>query len=93
MDAAAQLVYCGIDPLRRSSLPYRALSSSSSSSSSLSKKLKFRRRNVVVRAIATEPKPSEAKTTTKPVNGIPKPVNGSSTVGYTNSIFEIFGLI
>lgn len=76
MDAAAQLVYCGIDPLCRSSLPYRGLSSSSSSSL---KKLKIRRKNGVVRAIATEPKPSESKTTTKPVNGIAKPVNGSST--------------
>uniref|UniRef100_M1CWH1 Protein ABC1, mitochondrial n=1 Tax=Solanum tuberosum TaxID=4113 RepID=M1CWH1_SOLTU len=77
MDAAAQLVYCGIDPMCRSSLPYRGLSSSGSSSSSL-KKLRIRRKNGVVRAIATEPKPSESKTTTKPVNGIPKPVNGSS---------------
>lgn len=77
MDAAAQLVYCGIDPMCRSSLPYRGLSSSCSSSSSL-KKLRIRRKNGVVRAIATEPKPSESKTTTKPVNGIPKPVNGSS---------------
>lgn len=76
MDAAAQLVYCGIDPLCRSSLPYRGPSSSSSSSSL--KKLRIRRKNGVVRAIATEPKPSESKATTKPVNGIPKPVNGSS---------------
>ncbi|XP_049406756.1 uncharacterized protein LOC125870380 [Solanum stenotomum] len=77
MDAAAQLVYCGIDPMCRSSLPYHGLSSSCSSSSSL-KKLRIRRKNGVVRAIATEPKPSESNTTTKPVNGIPKPVNGSS---------------
>ncbi|MCD7456577.1 hypothetical protein HAX54_032296, partial [Datura stramonium] len=79
MDAAAQLVYCGIDPLCRSSLPYRGISSSSSSSQSSLKKLKIRRKNGVVRAIATEPKPSESKTTAKPVNGIPRPVNGSST--------------
>ncbi|KAJ8530719.1 hypothetical protein K7X08_023600 [Anisodus acutangulus] len=63
MDAAAQLVYCGFDPLYRSSLPYRGLSSSSL------KKLKIRRKNGVVQAIATEPKPSESKTSTKPVNG------------------------
>lgn len=72
MDAATQLVYCGIDPLYRTSLPYRGLSSL--------KKLKIRRKNGVVRAIATEPKPSESKTSsTKTVNGISKPVNGSST--------------
>ncbi|KAM3356887.1 hypothetical protein P3S68_023601 [Capsicum galapagoense] len=72
MDAAAQLVYCGIgDPLCRTSLPYRGLSSS---------KLKIKRKNGVVRAIATEPKPSDSKTsTTKPINGISKSVNGSST--------------
>lgn len=83
--AAAQLIYCGIDPLCRSSLPYRGLSSSSSSSSL--KKLRIRRKNGIVRAIATEPKPSESKAT-----GIPKPVNGSSTVGYASSIFENFEL-
>nr|XP_016503324.1 PREDICTED: uncharacterized protein sll0005 [Nicotiana tabacum] len=77
MDAASQLVYGRIDPLRRSSLPSRGLYSSSSSSSS--KKLRVRRKNGVVRAIATEPKPSESKTTTKPVNGVPRPVNGAST--------------
>ncbi|KAF3664007.1 putative histone h2a [Capsicum annuum] len=72
MDAAAQLVYCGIgDPLCRTSLPYRGLSSS---------KLKIKRKNGVVRAIATEPKPSDSKaSTTKPINGISKSVNGSST--------------
>ncbi|CAN4090943.1 unnamed protein product [Withania somnifera] len=72
MDAATQLVYCRIDPLYRSSLPYRG--------SSTLKKLKIRRKNGVVRAVATEPKASESTTSrTKPVNGISKPVNGSST--------------
>ncbi|CAN4120724.1 unnamed protein product [Withania somnifera] len=72
MDAATQLVYCGIDPLYRTSLSYCGPSSS--------KKLKIQRKNGVVRAIATEPKPSESKTSSsKPVNGISKPVNGSST--------------
>ncbi|XP_060180486.1 uncharacterized protein LOC132610218 [Lycium barbarum] len=70
MDAAAQLIYCGLDPLCRSSLPYRGLSS---------KKLRIRRKNGVVKAIATEPKSSESNTNTKPVNGIPKPVNDGST--------------
>ncbi|XP_055813836.1 uncharacterized protein LOC129883240 [Solanum dulcamara] len=74
MDAAAQLVYCGIDPLCRSSPPYRGISSSASLN-----KLKIRRKSGVVRAIATEPKPSESKTTTKSVNGNRKPINGSST--------------
>ncbi|KAK4356877.1 hypothetical protein RND71_022487 [Anisodus tanguticus] len=73
MDAATQLVYCGIDPMCRASLPYRGLASSSPL------KLKIRRKNGVVRAIATEPKPSESKTSTKPVNEIPKPVNSGST--------------
>ncbi|PIN15423.1 putative unusual protein kinase [Handroanthus impetiginosus] len=80
MDAAAQLVYCGIDPL------YRCTPFSSAASS---KKLRHHRvfprikRNAVVKAIATEPRPSDTKSP-KVVNGSPKkesynPVNGAST--------------
>ncbi|KAK4482529.1 hypothetical protein RD792_009688, partial [Penstemon davidsonii] len=82
MDAAKQLVCCGIDPLHRTS----AFPSTSTNRpfSPTTKVIKLRRRgNAVVKAIATEPKPSDAKT--KPsLNGSPKtasyrPVNGSST--------------
>ncbi|KAL2463271.1 Protein kinase superfamily protein [Forsythia ovata] len=84
MDAAAQLVYCGIDPLHRTS----SFSTKSSHRRSFSGILKFRNQNAVVKAIATEPRPSDtnpAKSSTPPpkvVNGKTpsnKPVNGAST--------------
>lgn len=84
MDAAAQLVHCGIDHLHRAS-PF----SPSAGSNYRSRNRRYFpsvRRNAVVRAIATEPKPSETKRP-KDVNGTPKPapytlVNGGSTVGF-----------
>ncbi|GFP92875.1 uncharacterized protein sll0005 [Phtheirospermum japonicum] len=72
MDAAAQLVYCGVDPLYRTSPLKR--------NRRVFPRIK---RNAVVRAIATEPKPSDTKQP-KVINGSPKaaaykPVNGAST--------------
>ncbi|KAK4425329.1 hypothetical protein Salat_1726900 [Sesamum alatum] len=80
MDAAAQLVYCGIDPL------YRTSRFSSAGLNSKSRNIRFFpriKRNAVVKAIATEPRPSDTKSP-KVVNGSPKtasykPVNGAST--------------
>uniref|UniRef100_A0A5B7BC63 Protein kinase domain-containing protein n=1 Tax=Davidia involucrata TaxID=16924 RepID=A0A5B7BC63_DAVIN len=90
MDAASQLVYCGIDPLRRT-LPSRTLSSSSNKTTvhrPFRAIVRVRRRNDVVRAVATEPKPTEAgpsrSSPPKVINGSPrspssKAVNGAST--------------
>ncbi|XP_057772160.1 uncharacterized protein LOC130991783 [Salvia miltiorrhiza] len=81
MDAAAQLAHCGIDHLHRAS-PY----SSAAGWNCRSRNHRFFpriRRNAVVRAIATEPKPSDTKPPIA-VNGTAKPppykmVNGTST--------------
>ncbi|KAL3620061.1 hypothetical protein CASFOL_034973 [Castilleja foliolosa] len=67
MDAAAQLVYCGVDPLYRTSALKR--------NRRVFPRIK---RNSVVRAITTEPKPSDTKPP-KVINGSPKPVNGAPT--------------
>ncbi|KAH6770223.1 Protein kinase superfamily protein [Perilla frutescens var. hirtella] len=78
MDAAtAQLVHCGIDHLHRVS-PY----SSAAGFNFQSRNRRYFpsvRRNAVVRAIATEPKPPNTKPPLKAGNGTPKQVNGSST--------------
>ncbi|KAL0414125.1 UNVERIFIED_CONTAM: hypothetical protein Sradi_1614200 [Sesamum radiatum] len=79
MDAAAQLVYCGIDPLYRTSRFSSAVLNSKSRNSSFFPRIK---KNAVVKAIATEPRPSDTKPP-KVVNGSPKttsykPVNGAS---------------
>ncbi|KAG8369716.1 hypothetical protein BUALT_Bualt14G0042800 [Buddleja alternifolia] len=84
MDAAAQLVYRGVDPLYRTS-PFL---STTSNNNSRNRRIfpgisKFGKQNAVVKAIATEPKPSDTKPP-KVVNGSPKtvaykPVNGAST--------------
>ncbi|KAL0456822.1 UNVERIFIED_CONTAM: hypothetical protein Slati_1021400 [Sesamum latifolium] len=79
MDAAAQLVYCGIDPLYRTSRFSSAVLNSKSRNSRFFPRIK---KNAVVKAIATEPRPSDTKPP-KVVNGSPKtasykPVNGAS---------------
>nr|GMD85491.1 putative unusual protein kinase [Ipomoea batatas]GME03493.1 putative unusual protein kinase [Ipomoea batatas] len=86
MDAASQLVFCGIDPMRCTSLPSRTVSVPFLKAASNRRSFpRIRRRNAVVRAIATEPKPSDTKpspsntSSSRPVNGFPKPVNGVST--------------
>ncbi|KAK3016430.1 hypothetical protein RJ639_006263 [Escallonia herrerae] len=72
MDAACQqLVYCGIEPLRRTLRPRSFASKLVTDHNSL-RIVGIRRRRLVVRAIATEPKPTD----TKPL--LPKVVNGSS---------------
>ncbi|KAL7145143.1 hypothetical protein ABFS83_07G060000 [Erythranthe nasuta] len=76
MDAAAQLVYCGMYPLYRTS-PF-------SSTAGNRRFFPIIKRNAVVKAIATEPRPSDTKPT-KDANGSPKtpssykPVNGTPT--------------
>lgn len=90
MDAASQLGYCGIEPLRRTLTLKK-----SSGQRSFPSIVRIQRRNDVVRAVATEPKPSDTKVvngsskspSVKPINGssksaLPKPINGSSTVNY-----------
>ncbi|CAA0839987.1 Protein kinase superfamily protein [Striga hermonthica] len=76
MDAAAQLVYCGIDPLHRTSASY-----GKSRSRRFFPRIK---RNSVVRAIATESRPSSDTKQTKGIDGSPKtasykPANGASS--------------
>lgn len=86
MDAASQLGYCGLEPLRRT-LTLKKLSGQRSFPSNV----RIQKRNDVVRAVATEPKPSDTKVvngsskspSVKPINGssksaLPKPINGSS---------------
>ncbi|KAI3469930.1 hypothetical protein Pfo_026592 [Paulownia fortunei] len=80
MDAAAQLVHCGIDHLYRTSPFSSAAWNNKSRNRPFFPRIK---RNAVVKAIATEPKPSDTKPP-KVVNGTPKtasykPVNGAST--------------
>ncbi|RAL48367.1 unnamed protein product [Cuscuta campestris] len=73
MDASAQLA----DPLRRASLPSSLLATISKDSHNRRSSLRIRRRNAVVRAIATEPKPPDTRPSpSKAVNGFP---NGVST--------------
>lgn len=86
MDAAAtatasQLVYCGIEPLRRTC---PAASKKRAMPSGI---VAFRRPNGVVRAVATDPKPTQTESSgSSPrrgvVNGSSRspPVNGVSTV-------------
>ncbi|XP_051133258.1 uncharacterized protein LOC127252912 [Andrographis paniculata] len=80
MDAAAQLVYCGIDPLRRRS-PFAGANSNSRLRNRLfTPRIK---RDGVVKAVATEPRPSDTKPPSA-VNGSTKTasskqVNGAST--------------
>ncbi|KAK6161798.1 hypothetical protein DH2020_005179 [Rehmannia glutinosa] len=80
MDAAAQLVYRGLDPLYRTS----PLSSATSNGKGRNRRLfPTIKRNAVVRAIATEPRPSDTQQP-KVINGSSKttsykPVNGAST--------------
>lgn len=91
MDAASQLVYCGIDPLRRWSPSQRSISRN---------KIRVRRRLSRVSAVAAGPKPS--RTTSSPpantVNGSSrsppsKSVNGVSTVTYQTLNSTFFFLI
>ncbi|KAE9452946.1 hypothetical protein C3L33_15161, partial [Rhododendron williamsianum] len=91
MDVACQLVCCGgIDPLRHTTSSLSSSSSSASSNTTITPPRRRipsairarRRRNGVVRAVATEPKPTEKGP--RVVNGSPsssplKPVNGVST--------------
>ncbi|KAK6161805.1 hypothetical protein DH2020_005186 [Rehmannia glutinosa] len=80
MDAAAQLVYRGVDPLYRTS----PLSSATSNGKGRNRRVfPTIKRNAVVRAIATEPRPSDTQQP-KVINGSSKttsykPVNGAST--------------
>ncbi|CAA3005047.1 unusual kinase [Olea europaea subsp. europaea] len=87
MDAATQLVYCGVDPLHRK-LSFSTNLQKSTNRRPFSRILKFRNQNSVVKAIATEPGPSDTKPakssppSPKVVNGktpLYKPVNGAST--------------
>ncbi|EYU31735.1 hypothetical protein ABFS82_07G059800 [Erythranthe guttata] len=74
MDAAAQLVYCGMYPLYRTS-PF----SSTAGNRRFFPRIK---RNAVVKAIATEPRPSDTKPT-KEVNGSPKTASSYKSVNGT----------
>lgn len=99
MDAAArsvQLVYCGVD--RRKTVR-RSVSATSGGAWYRRSFVRIPKRNGVVRAIATEPKPTDTEspaksdtTSNKVVNGngsfstsSSKSVNGVSTVGLLNS--------
>ncbi|XP_047332893.1 uncharacterized protein sll0005 [Impatiens glandulifera] len=78
MDAASQLVCCGIDPLHRSLSSRRNFLSSTRIYQSPDNLNRSGRRKNVTRAVATEPKPVEAAP--KVVNGSARPdVNGVST--------------
>ncbi|XP_059632206.1 uncharacterized protein LOC132274876 [Cornus florida] len=74
MDAASQLVYCGVEPF------CRTLHASSSKKMTVYRQcpsvIGVRRRNGVVRAVATKPKPAEEAGPSRP--SPPKVVNGSS---------------
>ncbi|CAK9155900.1 unnamed protein product [Ilex paraguariensis] len=90
MDAASQLVCCGIEPFRRN-FPAGTHSASTLKKridhNSLPRVVRIRRRHGVVRAVAIEPRPTETKSsssTVKVINGSPKSpsskqVNGVST--------------
>lgn len=90
MDAASQLGYCGIEPLRRTFSTTKTSSLLHLSVPRRNRKLS-RRNRLDVRAVATEPKPTATKTSgtgsstspasSKPVNGsFNSTINGSSTV-------------
>ncbi|KAL1832342.1 hypothetical protein ACET3Z_001993 [Daucus carota] len=89
MDAASQLGYCGIEPLRRTFSTTKTSSLLNLSVPRRNRKLS-RRNRLDVRAVATEPKPTATKTSgtgsstspasSKPVNGsFNSTINGSST--------------
>uniref|UniRef100_A0A166H1J6 Protein kinase domain-containing protein n=1 Tax=Daucus carota subsp. sativus TaxID=79200 RepID=A0A166H1J6_DAUCS len=89
MDAASQLGYCGIEPLRRTFSTTKTSSLLHLSVPRRNRKLS-RRNRLDVRAVATEPKPTATKTSgtgsstspasSKPVNGsFNSTINGSST--------------
>lgn len=64
MDAAAsvQLFYCGIDPLKRTARRSLSLSSSLMSRAPFRRSsFRISKQNAVVRAIATEPRPTDTK--------------------------------
>ncbi|KAK6161792.1 hypothetical protein DH2020_005173 [Rehmannia glutinosa] len=90
MDAAAQLVYRGVDPLYRTS----PLSSATSNGKGRNRRLfPTIKRNAVVRAIATEPRPSDTQQP-KVINGSSKtksykPVNGASTVDESSEFLPL----
>ncbi|GMP55687.1 hypothetical protein CsSME_00020436 [Camellia sinensis var. sinensis] len=88
MDVACQLVCCGVDPIRRTSLSSPFINTTTTSHHrSFPSTIRIRRRNGVVRAVATEPKPTDtgpSRSPPKVVNGSPrssppKAVNGAST--------------
>ncbi|XP_073284125.1 uncharacterized protein [Primulina huaijiensis] len=84
MDAAIQLVYCGIDPQHRNSSVFPAfLNAKSSSSYFFPRMIDARKRKGVVKAVSTEPRPSKSSPPTKEFNGsaktTSKSVNGVST--------------
>ncbi|XP_028087928.1 uncharacterized protein LOC114288605 [Camellia sinensis] len=88
MDVACQLVCCGVDPIRRTSLSSSFINTTTTSHHrSFPSTIRIRRRNGVVRAVATEPKPTDtgpSRSPPKVVNGSPrssppKAVNGAST--------------
>lgn len=73
MEAASPLACSGIEPLRRPNRPLHTLAASGHRSFPAS--VRVRKRNGVVRAVATEPKPADVKKSNSP----PKVVNGSSS--------------
>ncbi|XP_010241145.1 PREDICTED: uncharacterized protein LOC104585840 [Nelumbo nucifera] len=81
MDAAAQLVYCGIEPLRRTLTsrtgPSHSKKRTSNNRCLFPAKTASRRRSFVV-AVATEPKPVDTRPSSSRTPP-PKPVNGVST--------------
>ncbi|XP_075504820.1 uncharacterized protein LOC142542204 [Primulina tabacum] len=84
MDAAIQLVYCGIDPQHRNSSVFPTfLNVKSSSRYFFPRMIDARKRKGVVKAVSTEPRPSKSSPPTKEVNGsaktTSKSVNGVST--------------
>ncbi|CDO99419.1 unnamed protein product [Coffea canephora] len=95
MDAAAsvQLVYCGINPLRRTTRRQNTLSSNFHFRPA-DRNGFFRRineRNGVVRAIATEPRPADTKQANNSSSSQPKVVNGFGSSSATTSSKKVNG--
>lgn len=81
MDAAAQLAYCGVEPLRRT---LATGSRTKRPSYGLAQTISIvRGRNSVILSVAAEPKPTEALSDASPT---PKVVNGYSRSSQPNAV-------
>lgn len=82
MDAAAQLAYCGIEPLRRTLATHSSRTKRPSYGLAQARSI-VPGRNSVILAVAAEPKPTEALSDASPT---PKVVNGYSRSSQPNAV-------